>query len=483
MEKKKLEFYGGTGMSFLPFIIFIVMIIMTTFVGQSISDGALWVPAFTAILIPFFFAKDKKQYADAVIDGMASREASIQVVCGSFAGVFSRILRMSGLANGIAGVAASIGVGPTTFAVITFLAAALFATASGTGFGTIAAGMGVLYPAGVALGASPSLLAGVIISGAAFGDNLAPISDTTICSATSQDVDVPGVVKSRLKYALAAGVITIICTIIYGNVTNSGISAAAETYEFDPITLVMLIPVVITIYIAIKTGDIIIATSVGIVLGCLTACVCGLFDFIQIDVEDAAVPAVIGVHGDAAALDRVVDGVIYTGINSMLQVCILALLLFGSISVMRAGEGDIMLLQKLEKIARGEKSAEGTISVMVIVLSAIMGLNAPAILTVGASFAKPLSKKYGISPYRAANLLDAQSNTLAYCLPWTPAMVYTLGFAADSTAPLTAGAIIPCCFYCFAMLVIMTVSIFTGTGRHDLMDQLPEEQRKEYLQA
>ncbi|MCI6013214.1 MAG: sodium:proton antiporter, partial [Firmicutes bacterium] len=139
MEKKKLEFYGGTGMSFLPFVIFIVMIIMTTFVWQSISDGALWVPAFTAILIPFFFAKDKKYYAEAVINGMASREAIIPVVCWIFAGVFSRILRMSGLANGIAGVAASIGVGPTTFAVITFLAAALFATASGTGFGTIAA--------------------------------------------------------------------------------------------------------------------------------------------------------------------------------------------------------------------------------------------------------------------------------------------------------------------------------------------------------
>ena len=81
----------------------------------------------------------------------------------------------------------------------------------------------------------------------------------------------------------------------------------------------------------------------------------------------------------------------------MLQVCILALLLFGSISVMRAGEGDIMLLEKLEKIARGEKSAEGTISFMVIALSAIMGLNAPAILTVGASFAKPLSKKSALT--------------------------------------------------------------------------------------
>ena len=117
---------------------------------------------------------------------------------------------------------------------------------------------------------------------------------------------------------------------------------------------------------------------------------------------------------------------------------------------------------------------------MIIVLSAIMGLNAPAILTVGASFAKPLSKKYGISPYRTANLMDAQSNTLVYCLPWTPAMVYTLGFAADSNAPLAAIDIMPCVFYSFCMLVVMTVSIFTGTGRYDLMDKLPPEVRKEY---
>ncbi|MBR5488412.1 MAG: sodium:proton antiporter, partial [Firmicutes bacterium] len=388
-------------------------------------------------------------------------------------------LRMSGLANGIAGVAAGLGVGPTAFAVITFLASALFATASGTGFGTIAAGMGVLYPAGIALGANPALLAGVIISGAAFGDNLAPVSDTTICSATSQDIDVPGVVRSRLKYALAAGAVTIICTIVYGMVAGGGAATEGSVFEYDPVTLVMLIPVAITIYIAIKTGDIIIATTIGTVLGCIVACVFGMFDFIQID-SDSTIPAVLAVHGDAAALDRTVDGVIYTGISSMLQVCILALLLFGSISVMRAGGGDVMLLEKLNAIAKGPKSAEGTISVMVIVLSAIMGLNAPAILTVGASFAKPMAKKYGISPYRTANLMDAQSNTLAYCLPWTPAMIYTLGFAADSTAPLTAAMIIPCCFYCFAMLVIMTVSIFTGTGRHDMMDQLSPEMKKEY---
>ncbi|WP_206459993.1 Na+/H+ antiporter NhaC family protein [Anaerovorax sp. IOR16] len=471
-ETKRLEFYGGVWMSFLPFIVFLALIILTTFHWASISDGALWVPAFSALIIPFFFAKSKKQYAEAVIEGMASKEAIIPVVCWIFAGVFSRILRMSGLASGVAGVAAGMGVNSTLFTVITFLASAVFATASGTGFGTIAAGMGVLYPAGVALGGNPALLAGTIISGAAFGDNLAPVSDTTICSATSQGVDVPGVVRSRLKYALVAGAITIVGIVIYGMMT-AGEAGTVESYAYDPKTLMMFIPVIITIYIAIKTGDIIIATTIGSLLGIITACAFGLFDFVQIDAVDPSVPAVISVHGEG--LDRTVDGVIYTGIASMLQVCILALLLFGSISIMRKGQGDIQLLNALGKVAKTPFSAELTISLMVIVLSALMGLNAPAILAVGASFAKPLAKQHGISPYRAANLMDAQSNTLVYCLPWTPAMIYTLGFAADSSAPLTAVQIMPFVFYSFAMLAVMFISMVFGIGRYDFMDKLKEQ--------
>lgn len=478
-EEKKLEFYGGEWISLLPFIIFIATIITTTFGWKSISDGALWVPAFLAILVPFFFAKDKKFYSETVIAGMASKEAIVPVVCWIFAGVFSRVLRMSGLASGLAGVAADIGVGPTLFVVITFLSSAVFATASGTGFGTIAAGMGVLYPAGVALGCNHPLLAGAIISGAAFGDNLAPISDTTICSATTQEVDVVGVVRSRVKYAVAASLIAIPAFVIYSLMTSSAAGESAD-YQYDPLTLLMLIPVAVAIYTAIKSGDIIIATTIGTVLGCIVAVAAGLFDFVTITnaPELGEKPAVIAVFGEG--LDRTVDGVIYQGLNSMLQVIILALLLFGSISIMRQGRGDLLLLDAIGKIAKGPKGAELSISLMVIILSAIMGLNAPAILAVGASFAKPLSKKHGISPYRTANLMDAQSNTLVYCLPWTPAMIYTLGFAADSAAPLKGTDVMPLVFYTSAMFIVMMVSIVLGTGRKDLMDQLPPEQRAEY---
>lgn len=466
-ENKKLEFYGGEWMSFIPFIVFLVLIIMTTFVAGSISDGALWIPAFIALIVAFFFAKDKKLYSDTIINGMASKEAIIPVVCWIFAGVFSRILRESGLAAGIAGMSASLGISGTLFIIVSFISSAVFATASGTGFGTIAAGMGVLYPAGVALGAHPALLAGAIVSGGAFGDNLAPVSDTTICSATSQGVDVPGVVKSRLKYALVAAAITLVGIIVFG-MTYSGQTAAVGTIEYNSATLFMLIPVAITVWVAIKSGDIIIATTVGTVLAGTTAVITGLMDFIQIDPsQEVAKKALFRVVG--SGLDRTVDGVIYTGINSMIQVVLLAILLFGSIAIMRAGHGDVKLLESLGKIAKTARGTEFSIAGMTISLSALMGLNAPAILAVGASFAKPLSRKYGISPYRTANLLDATSCTLVYSLPWTPAIIYTIGFTRDSIHPLTALEVTPFVFYAFAMLAVMFVSIVLGIGRKDNM--------------
>ncbi|MFT5875600.1 MAG: Na+/H+ antiporter NhaC [Clostridium sp.] len=465
----KLEFYGGEWMSFIPFIVFIVLIVMTTFVEGSISDGALWIPAFMALIVAFFFAKNKKLYSETIINGMASKEAILPVVCWIFAGVFSRILRESGLAGGIAGLAGSLGIAGTTFVIVSFIASAVFATASGTGFGTIAAGMGVLYPAGVALGAHPALLAGAIISGGSFGDNLAPVSDTTICSATSQGVDVPGVVRSRLKYALTSAAITIIAIIIFG-MTYKGTVIGAETIEYNRIALIMLIPVAITIVVAIKYGDIIIATTIGSVLAGGTAVLTGLMDFIQIDPgQEVTKQALFRVSG--IGLDRVVDGVIYTGINSMLQVCLLAILLFGSIAVMRVGQGDLKLLDVIGKIAKGPKGAEFSIAGMIITLSALMGLNAPAILAVGASFAKPLSEKHGISPYRTANLLDGISNTLVYSLPWTPAIIYTIGFTRGGIHPLTALEVTPFVFYAFAMLAVMLGSIALGVGRHDNMTE------------
>ncbi len=460
--KPALSFYGGPWVSFLPFAVFVAGIVLTTFMWGSISDGALWLPAFLALVVPFFLARDKRAYTEALIGGMASREAIAPVVCWLFAGVFSALLRASGLAGAIAGLAASTGVGATPFLIVAFGASALFATASGTGFGTIAAGMGVIYPAGIALGCDPALLAGTIISGAVLGDNLAPVSDTTICSALSQGVDVPGVVRSRLKYAAVASVLTVAVLVALGSLLNGAAHTGVGSQTFDAASFLMLVPVLLTVAVAVKTGDIVAATTVGILCAALVGVLSGQFEAFS---TTPGANALVSVGG--AGLDRTVGGILYNGLSGMVQVCVLALLLFGSTAVMRAGGGDERLLQALGKVARTPRSTEFVISAMVIALSCIMGLNAPAILAVGASFAKPLAQAQGISPYHTANLLDAQSNTLVYALPWTPAVVFTMGFAAETSAPLSALQITPFVIYGYALLAVMCVSILLGIGRHD----------------
>lgn len=466
-ETKRLEFHGGPWVSFLPLALFVVLIITTTFGWGSISDGALWVPAFVALVIPFFLSKDGRHYASAIMDGIGSRTTAIPIVCWIFAGVFARVLRESGFADGLAGLAADVGMGTTMFLAATFLASAVFATATGTGFGTIAMGMGVLYPAGVEMGVHPALLAGAVLCGAAFGDNMAPVSDTLIASATSMGVDIPGCVRSRFKYAATSGAITLVVLVILGIMMDrrgNAVVEVASNYK----ALVMFIPLIITLVIAIKLGDIVIATTFGTVLGAITAVVFGLMDVVQIDAVEPANSALVSVAGEG--MDRTVGGVIYNGVSGMVQVIILCLLLFAMINIMREGGGDAKLLDTLANVARGPRSAEVVISFMVIIVSSLISLTAPTVLLIGGSFGKPFAKKYGISPYRMANLMSAHTVTFCYALPWTATMLFLLGFASAAGTPLSGVDVFPFMVYAFISTAVMFVTTFVGIGRRDALD-------------
>lgn len=455
-ENKKMGFYGGGWMSFLPFLVFVIVAIYISALKAPDVRG-MWIGAMAGIMITFFLAKDRMRYSEVVIEGMADRIAIVPVACWIFAGVFAGVLRSSGLVEGIIWAAYHVGASGTIFVVVSFIASAIFATAAGTGFGTIAAGMSVLYPAGVLLGANPVVIAGAIVGGGAFGDNLAPISDTTIVSAASQGTDVGGVVKSRLKYSLLAAGITIIFITIFGG----GGSVSDVPYEtlapyMNPKGLIMMIPAALTIYFAIKKGDIIVATTIGTIVSIIIAIAFGLNSFENLfNIKDGAV-----------------GGVLVNGIGGMVDICILALLVLSCVHIMKAGGGDKKLLGLAEKFVRTARSAEISIAALVIAMSTVMGLNAPPILAIGTSYAKPVGEKFKIHPYRRANLLDATACTLVYSLPWTPALLFTQSFAkaaneqfGDLVPALTPNQLAPWITYCWVLLAIMVFAVVTGWGR------------------
>lgn len=68
---------------------------------------------------------------------------------------------------------------------MTPLPAVLLAISIGTSYGTAAAFTNLVFLAGLLFGTNPVLLFGVTLPDAMFGDNLTPVSDTTIISAVT----------------------------------------------------------------------------------------------------------------------------------------------------------------------------------------------------------------------------------------------------------------------------------------------------------
>lgn len=133
------------------------------------------------------------------------------------------------------------------------------------------------------------MMAGSIVSGAIFGDNLAPISDTTIASSSTQQfndgrpADIGGVVNSRLKYSLVASSITLTIYAIIGGIggTYQGgkISAASS-----PAPLIMLVPVVVMLIVSVRTRNIYAGILTGLTLGTikrLLDCFLSCLDFLM----------------------------------------------------------------------------------------------------------------------------------------------------------------------------------------------------------
>ena len=297
-------------------------------------------------------------------------------------------------------------------------------------------------------------MAGCIVSGAVFGDNLAPISDTTIASASTQQfhdghpADIGGVVSSRLRYSAVAGLITLVFFAIVG-----GIGGTYQGGEIDavsnPTTLIMLIPVVVMLVVSTKTRNIFAGIGVGLSLGTVFGLASGLFTFADVFANDAA---------NNAAVGFLIDGV-----NNILPTCALVISVFGIMGVLNdAGLLDYLAERILDsKAASTERGAE-LVCMLGISLTTILfgGVTSASILTFGPILNRIGSAK-NIHPYRRANLLDGTANSLPAIVPFMSVFVF-IGAALTGLSPVeVAGGTV----YAFALFGTFLFAVITGWGR------------------
>lgn len=477
-EKKigRLEFYGGVFSATIPLIFFIVWAI-TLSVLKLVTEEALVLGMVMGVAIGLFFCKSNwGNYAQGLFSGMAQPIGVIAVIAWFWAGMFAKLLSAGGLVEGLIWFGFQMNVQGGLYVGLTFLLSALFATAVGTGYGTVATFGILMYPAGVILGADPVLLLAAILSGAVFGDNLAPVSDTTIVSATTQGADIPGVVRSRFKYSIAAAIPALIMFVIFGGGGEFGNSEVINQLkeQVSPNGLLMMIPFILVLFLALTGRHLITSLTWGIVTS-----------IIVIFLTGTPLARVLSIYRDEAG-NPVVGGALMSGIGGYFNMAILILFILAAAHLMElAGTMEAIKNYFLKLIKGVVRRAELSIFAIVAFLNVFITINTAAEIT-AAPFVRQIGKEFNIHPYRRANILDTVSSSLGYIFPWSGGVLLAWstinGVAEDYNFLPVVGPteVFPYVFQGWFLLVVMLIAALTGWGLRFSGNQGEELTHAEY---
>ncbi|MFJ4208065.1 Na+/H+ antiporter NhaC family protein [Paenarthrobacter sp. NPDC089675] len=445
------HFHGGALGALLPFIVFVSGIVYLTTTGDlsSATGGAI---AFVSFLFVFLLMRNKAEFTGIVFRGLKNDMLVMLLVSFLLAGVMAKTLEMGGLISALVWGATALNIQAWMVPVILFLIVTLIGLATGTNAGTIVTTLPILLPLGISLDVNPGLVVGAIVGGAMWGDNVAPISDTTIVSAATQETSVSRVVKSRLKYAGVAGAMAIVGYVVLGIVLPpvSGGGAEVAAQDGNPMALILLSAPAIIIFLMLRGKDIIFALSIATFFSLALALGTGLIQPAQIVAS---------------------KGVIVTGFTGMMGIFPFFLFLFVLIEALRfAGAIEWIGMQAL-KISKTPRTAEGMSALVASATYMVTTVHSVSVVVSG-PIVRSIMCRFNVDRARAANIIDCIVSGLHGVMPHSAVTVIAMGIVAQSAwvpKGFTALDYLPYVLPSLFLLVVFAVAIITGWGRRKEM--------------
>ena len=477
-----LPFRLGLAGASIPVLVFAIGAAWLGFSGAPDERG-LWPILIAALGTGLVLARSASAYSAAAIRGMSRPIVMLMVMAWLLAGIFSVLLREAGLVDALVWAGGELGLRGGGFVLLAFLVAVLFSTATGTSLGTILICAPLLYPAAGVLAADPVVLIGAILAGATFGDNVSPVSDPTIASASTQRAPMGGVVRSRLRYALPAALVAALVLLLFGGANGGPATGQAVSAELagDPAAFPMLLAPLAAFVMLFRGKGLVESLFTGVAAAVVVGLAAGLIsppDLIHIDAEAFRAQGLI-LDGMEGAVGIVVFTILLMGIVGAAQEAgILDRLAGGGGSGTEghagsggatdgpAGGGNATEGQAdtTETPRRAELRIFGVTSAAVVLTThSVM-----AILAVG-DLVRRTGRAAGIGRFRRANLLDMTVCTYPFLLPFfIPTILASSATSAGEpygvprVSALEAGLANP---YSWALLAIILAVIYTGLGR------------------
>ena len=428
MGNKKGSFVG-----LLPLIIFVILYIISTILTGNASTMPLNTGILIAIICAFVFCamrkKDENTMSfDDLVTSFCKGGGDDTLILMFF--IFLEAGIFSGVANAMGAVSSASNLGlkllPASMVLPgIFIIGCVLSFAMGTSMGTVSA----LMPIGIQIanvtGMSMPMVCGAVVGGAMFGDNLSFISDTTIAATRTQGVAMKDKFKANFLMVLPAVIINIV--LLFFTSSSTALDESALTWDF-----IQLIPYILVIVLSLIGINVILAMGAGIAAGLIIGIAQGSFSL-------------------AESLTVVGNGII-----SMEDTAVIAVMVGGLVALMHYLGGIQWLLNSLSRSVKSRSGAELSIAALVTLLDLATTNNTISIITAG-PLAKDISQKYGVSPVRAASILDLFSSAGNGVCPWAGQILAASGLAGVSTL-----SIVPFCWYSIMMFIFGVIFILIG---------------------
>jgi Na+/H+ antiporter NhaC len=399
--KEKLSFYGGTFGAVLPFLVFAAGVVFLALSGAPDERG-FWPVLIAALTIGMLLARDRNRYSETVIHGMAQPIVMIMLTAWMLSSTIGVLMSETGFVNALLWLAGKIHLSAAGFTAATFFICCLISLSTGSSFATILIGGPLLYPAGGLLGADLPLLAGAILAGATFGDFFAPISDTTIASALSQEAPIGPTVKSRLRLIIPLAVIVLPIYYFLSSIYSGNISDG-DQLKGSPAGLPMIIIPAFIIFMFLQGKHLLHGLLFGLLGGVILGWVLGLLPAVKIislDIENFRSQSFI-----------------IEGINRATGISFFTILLMGLVEILKESGLIDRLVQWAANHSHSPRQAEGWIAAAGSIAVLLTTHSIVSILMI-ADFTRQTGEKQGIKPIRRANLLSMVVCVFPFLLPY-----------------------------------------------------------------
>ena len=369
---------------------------------------------------------------DILLRGMGDPNIVLMCLIFLLAGAFAYVSRAIGAVDAV--VALGIGALPASLLLPgLFVLAALISLSIGTSMGTIAAVVPIAIGTADASGLDRGLVLGAVVGGAMFGDNLSVISDTTIAATRSQGAAMRDKFRENFRIALPAALATIVLLAFLGE------PAPVPPGEVGASPWLAL-PYVVVLVLAVAGLDVLVVLAIGLAMA-------GAFGLALGDGYD-----LVQFAGDT-----------WTGFEGMVEILLLSLLIGGLGALMKAGGGLDWLAALIARFARGHRGRRtGEFSIAALSASSdVFTANNTVAILVGGSVARDIATRHGISPRRAASILDIFACVPQGLLPYGAQLLLASSLASVSPLAL-AGQV----HYCW-ILAFVAIAFMAWPGRRN----------------